>query len=351
MTKELAAGFALILVFDVHYFPVAWMRSLYTGNVSQARASQHGSPGQIIRLDPALDAIVPSETAIEMVHAGDDGITEGPVWTRDGALLFSHMAANVIYKLTPNGQTSIFREQAGFVGAAPRNSNDGPNGLTFDKQGRLLICERGNRRVTRLEPDGRMTVVADRYQGTPFTRPNDVIVKSDGSIYFTDMCLGCTPELGFQGVFRIVNDRIDVVAKMPAPNGLAFSPDEKYLYVSSSDMARQVWMRFAVRRDGSLDAGRVFFDATNQPGAGVPDGMKVDAVGNLYATGPGGVWIISPEARALGRIELPASAQNVAWGDDGRSLYITASSIYRVRLRTTGKRPCCDSVSGAPAGR
>ena len=340
MTKHLAVCVALMLAVAFDSSQIAHAQGQNTNASSPPARS--GSVGRIVRLDPALDAIVPPETTIEMVHRGEGGVTEGPVWTHDGALLFSDMAANVVKKLTPDGQARVFRTEAGHAGDVPRDANWGSNGLTFDKQGRLIICERGNRRVTRLEPDGRLTILADRYDGKPLTRPNDVVVKSDGSIYFTDMCLDCTPELGFQGVFRIVNNRIDVVAKMPAPNGLAFSPDERYLYVASSDRTREIWMRFGVKSDGSLDAGTVFFDATNHRGEGVPDGMKVDSAGNLYATGPGGVWIISPDARALGRIELPASAQNVAWGDDGKTLYITAHSVYRVKLRAIGKRPCCD---------
>ena len=276
------------------------------------------------------------------LYDGHRGITEGPLWTRDGALLFSDMEANVIYKLTPaDGTTVVFRKQSGYSGDSPPGTTLGSNGLTFDRQGRLIVCERGNGRVTRLEADGRTTVLADQYEGKRFTRPNDVVVKSDGSLYFTDMCLGCEPELGFQGVFRITDGKLEVATKLPAPNGLAFSPDERYLYVSSSASDRMVWMRYDVKPDGALGVGSVFFDATNAQGPGVPDGMKIDLAGNLYATGPGGVWIISPEGTALGRIELPDAAQNVAWGDDGKTLYVTARSIYRVRLNAMGKQSCC----------
>lgn len=176
----------------------------------------------------------------------------------------------------------------------------------------MIVCERGNRRVTRREPNGQITVLSDRYQGIRLTRPNDVVVAKDGTIYFTDMCTDCTPDLPFQAVFWIANGRLDVAAEMRYPNGLAFSPDEQYLYVSSSDRNRKIWMRFGVRPDGTLGERAVFFDATETQG-GVPDGLKTDLAGNVYATGPGGVWIISAAGTALGRIELPGGAVNVAW--------------------------------------
>jgi gluconolactonase len=295
----------------------------------------------IVRLDPALDAVVPAGTMVEQVYEGS-GLVEGPLWTRDGSLLFSDMAANVISRLTRDGHTSVFVRRAGYDGDPPKNGPlAGSNGLTFDNRGRLIVCERGNRRLIRREPDGGVTVLADRYQGTRLTRPNDVVVKKDGAIYFTDMCTDCTPDLPFQAIFRIANGRLEVAAEMPFPNGLAFSHDERYLYVSNSDPNRKIWMRFRVERDGTLGERAIFFDATDRPG-GVPDGLKTDTAGNLYATGAGGVWIISPAGTALGRIELPDGAVNVAWGDDdGRTLYMVGRAIYRVRLNIPGARPCC----------
>jgi gluconolactonase len=297
---------------------------------------------RLVKLHPALDAIVSSETAIEKIYAGSGHLLEGPLWTRDGTLLFSDIAANVIYSLRREGIASVFVNRAGYDGRAPQDGvMVGSNGLTFDLQGRLIVCERGNRRVVRRESNGRVTVLADQYQGTRLTRPNDVVVKRDGAVYFTDMCTDCMPDLGFEAIFRLANGKLDVAAKMPYPNGLAFSPDERYLYVSNSDRKRKTWMRFPVSPDGTLGERAFFFDATDTPGA-VPDGLKIDLSGNLYATGPGGVWIISPEGIALGRIEMPEGAVNVAWGaDDGKTLYITGRAIYRVRLKVGGKRPCC----------
>jgi gluconolactonase len=292
-------------------------------------------------LNPGLESVVSAGTVPELVH--DVGrLAEGPLWTRDGDLLFSDMTANVITKLTRDGHASVFLRRAGYDADPPESGPMvGSNGLTFDREGRLIVCERGNRRVTRREPNGGVTVLADRYQGVRLTRPNDVIVKSDGSIYFTDMCTDCKPDLPFQGVFRVKNGTLDVAARVPFPNGLAFSPDERYLYVSISDQRRKIWMRFGVGSDGTLDEGAVFFDATTMEGA-VPDGLKVDAAGNLYATGPGGVWIVDPRGTALGRVEVPGGAVNVAWGgDDGKTLYIAGREIHRVRVNVGGRRPCC----------
>jgi gluconolactonase len=279
---------------------------------------------------------------VERVYEGSGRLAEGPLWTRDGALLFSDLAMNAIYRLSQDGRASVFLNRAGYDGDPPTTGPMvGPNGLTYDGQGRLIVCERGNRRLIRRELNGRATVLADQYRGTRLTRPNDVVVKSDGAIYFTDMCTDCMPDLPFQAIFRIANGGIEVAAEVPYPNGLAFSPDERYLYVANSDRNRKNWMRFRVGPDGTLGQREVFFDATDSPG-GVPDGLKTDVAGNLYATGPGGVWIISPAGTALGRIQLPGGAVNVAWGDeDGRTLYVTGRGIHRVRLNAGGKRPCC----------
>jgi gluconolactonase len=305
-------------------------------------AEQPSQTARIVRLDPGLDAVVPVGAAADLVYDGSGRLAEGPLWTRGGELLFSDMAANVIVRLTKGGRPSAFIPRAGYDGDPPASGPMvGSNGLTFDREGRLIVCERGNRRVTRRELNGQVTVLADRYQGIRLTRPNDVIVKRDGAIYFTDMCTDCTPDLPFQAVFRIRNGALDVAAEVPYPNGLAFSPDERHLYVSSSDRNRKIWLRFRVASDGTLGDRTVFFDATATEG-GVPDGLKTDLAGNLYATGPGGVWIISPAGTALGRIELPGGAVNVAWGDDdGKTLYISGRAIHRLRLKVGGQRPCC----------
>ena len=320
-------------------------------------ASQSGSSqafGRVVRKDPALDAVVSVDATVERVATGF-GFVEGPVWTFDGALLFSDIPANNIVKLYPGHPAGIFRRPAGYTGTEARapGSHIGSNGLTFDREGRLLVAEHGDRRLTRVDVNGRATVIADRYDGKRLNSPNDVVVRSDGAIYFTDPPYGLprqgqdpAKELPFSGIYRVANGKVQLLAQdLPFPNGLGFSPDERTLYVANSDPARRIWMRYAVNRDGTLGPGTVHYDATADAARGIPDGMKVDNAGNLVATGPGGVFFISPEGKLLGRIEMTEQPANVAFGgDDGRTLYVTArTSIYRVPLVGGGPRPCCGS--------
>lgn len=255
--------------------------------------------------------------------------TEGPVWHPDGYLLFSDIPANRIVKWTSDGNVETFRAPSG-------NSN----GLTYDRQGRLIACEHGVRRVSRAEPDGTITVLAERYQGKRLNSPNDVVVKSDGSIYFTDPPYGVAAEqreLDFQGVYRIAPDGTLtlLVDDFDRPNGLAFSPDEKTLYID--DSARRHVRAFDVQADGTLANGRVLVDMAIDAD-GVPDGMKVDVAGVLYVTGAGGTWVVSPKGEHLGTIVTPELPANCAFGDsDHKTLYITArTAVYRVRLKTEG---------------
>ena len=305
---------------------------------------------QIVKLDPGLDGIVAQDATIEKVRTGFKERTEGPVWSRDGALIFSELLENTIYKMQPSGELSVLRKNSGWSGPLIDGVRVGSNGLTLDQQGRLIICEQGNRRVTRLEPDGTLTVLADKYEGKRLNRPNDVVVKSDGAIYFTDPdsaldqqksigCLDCDKELGFQAVFRILNGKLELLTKDVSPNGIAFSPDEKYLLLTNG----RKWMRYEVKADGTLGAASLLYDVSGEKLPGGVDGMKVDMGGNLYGTGPGGVWIISPAGKALGRIQLPETPMNVAFGgNDGKTLYMTAqTSVYKIQLKATGKRPCC----------
>lgn len=257
--------------------------------------------------------------------------TEGPVWDRIGKLLlFSDIPANQIRKWESGDTTTVFREPSG-------NSN----GLTYDKQGRLIACEHGNRRVSRTEPDGRITVLADRFEGKRLNSPNDVVVKSGGSVYFTDPPYGVGPEsreLDFQGVYRIKPEGgLDLLVKdFAMPNGLAFSPDEKRLYIGDSSQHRHIRV-FDVKPDGTLENGRVFADLSD-PKPGAPDGMKVDTEGRLFSTGPGGVWVFAPDGTHLGTIATPEGPANCAWGESGwRTLFITAgTSVYRIRLKAAG---------------
>jgi gluconolactonase len=225
----------------------------------------------------------------------------------------------------------------------------GSNGLTFDPQGRLTVCQHGERRVIRIEPTGAITVLADRYQGKRLNSPNDLVYKKDGALYFTDPPFGLPKffddprkELSFSGVYRVKDGQVTLVAKdLSGPNGVAFSPDEKFLYVTNWDERKKVVMRYPVKADGTLTAGSVFFDMTSAPGEEALDGMKVDAEGHLFVSGPGGVWVISGEGKHLGTLKFPQLPANMAWGDaDGRTLYLTArTSVYRLRLGVPGIRP------------
>lgn len=308
-------------------------------------------PGMPTRLDPALDAIVPDEAKLEKVSGGFI-FTEGPIWIKDGGfLLFSDIPANTIYKWKPGNQSEVFRKPSGYEGTdIPEGAFWGSNGLTLDKQGRLTICEHGNRRVTRIEKDGKVTVLASKFEGKRFNSPNDAVYRSNRDLYFTDPPYGPIQgdedpkkELPFNGVYRLTpSGKIDLLTKeLERPNGIAFSPDEKVLYVSNSWTKKKLWMSYPVNADGSLGAGKVFFDATNFPTEGWPDGMKVDKKGNLYCTGPGRVLIFSPKGKHLGTIPVPEVTANLNWGDaDGKTLYITAETgLYRIRLSIPGLRP------------
>lgn len=317
--------------------------------------SGHGTGVQAVetnvnRLDPALDALVSPGTKIEKV-AGGFLFTEGPVWVRDGGyLLFSDPNNNLIYRWSQDDGVSIFRTHSGYTGMdIGEYGQPGSNGLTLDKQGRLTINEHGNRRVTRLEKNGQLTVLADQYQGKRLNSPNDLVYRSDGALYFTDPPFGLPKffddsrkELPFSGVFCLIGGKLKLVSTdLTGPNGLAFSPNEKYLYVDDWDDKRKVIMRYEVHPDGTLTNAQVFLDAINQSSEDAWDGMKVDERGNIYASGPGGLWIISPEGKHLGTIVGPEHPHNMAWGDeDGKTLYLCAQTgLYRIRVNVPGIRP------------
>jgi len=327
-----------------------WKIFLVLVVIPMSMGGQPQNVGTVLRLDPALDEIVPAGAKIEKL-AGGFKFTEGPIWIREGYLLFSDIPDNAIMKWAPEGTVSVFMKPSGYRGKAPfKGIESGSNGLTLDKQGRLTIAEHAGRRVTRLGKDGKLTVLAERYEGKRLNSPNDLVWKSDGSLYFTDPPYGLPTqsdndpekELPFNGVFRVAKGKLQLLVKdLTWPNGIAFSPDEKYLYVAVSDEAKKIWMRYEVKPDGTLANGKVFFDATSSTEDGAPDGMKVDQKGNVYGTGPGGVWIFSPEGRQLGTIKPPEVPANCGWGDaDGKTLYMTArTGLYRIRLMIPGIRP------------
>jgi gluconolactonase len=304
---------------------------------------------EVIRLDPAIDAIVPPNPKLFKLAEGFQ-FTEGPIWTRAGYLLFSDPNANTIYKYNAaDAKLTIFKSNSGYSGKDIADySQPGSNGLTLDPQGRLTINEHGNHRVTRMEKDGRLTVLVDKYEGKRLNSPNDLVYRSDGTLFFTDPPFGLPKfysdprkQLSYSGVFALDKGRLKLVSTdLKGPNGLAFSPDEKHLYVGNWDTEKKIIMRYEVSADGSLYNGTIFFDMTKAPGEDALDGIKVDQLGNLYVSGPGGLWIISPQAKHLGTIIPPKHPHNIAWGDDGKTLYITAQgSLYRMPLNIPGIRP------------
>src|SRR5207249_1480106 len=305
---------------------------------------------EIVRNNPAIDAIVGPNPKIYKLAEGFK-FTEGPIWVREGKyLLFSDPNNNTIYKYTSDGRLSGFMEKSGYDGAdIAEYGQPGSNGLTLDPQGRLTINQHGNRRVIRLEKNGQITVLADRYQGKRLNSPNDLVYRSDGTLFFTDPPFGLPKffddprkELPYSGVFSLHQGELKLLSNdLSGPNGLAFSPDEKYLYVDNWDLKKEVIMRYEVRPDGTLSNDQVFVDATGEPGEDAWDGMKVDQHGNLYVSGPRGIWIISPEGKHLGTIIAPMHPHNMAWGDeDGRTLYLCArTGLYRIRLNIPGIRP------------
>jgi len=327
-----------------------WFRSATLDVYRSPAVSRLPAPAfSVERKDLAIDAVVPPDTRPEELATGF-GFTEGPVWTPDGDLLFSDPNENTLYRWSRDGQVSIFRTKSGYAGVdISEYKQPGSNGLTFDAQGRLTVCQHGERRVIRIEPTGALTVLADRYQGKRLNSPNDLVYKKDGTLYFTDPPFGLPKffddprkELPFSGVYRVKDGQVTLVAKdLTGPNGIAFSPDEKFLYVTNWDEKKKVVMRYPVNADGTLGMGTVFFDMTSAPGEEALDGMKVDAGGHLFVSGPGGVWVISGEGRHLGTLKFPQLPANMAWGDaDGRTLYLTArSSLYRLRLGVPGIRP------------
>jgi len=303
----------------------------------------------IVRLDPRMDNIISREAKLENIAEGFTWL-EGPAWYRKGrSLLFSDIPANSIFIWKETKGTTLFLKPSGYTGTAPFNGKEpGSNGLTFDLDGRLIVCEHGDRRITRIEANGRKTILADRYQGKRLNSPNDAVVKSNGDIYFTDPPFGLPEtftdpgrELGFCGVYRLATDGTLTLLTddIRAPNGIAFSPDEKNLYITDVDDSRSAWLVYDVNDDGTIAHGRVFYDAKEFKKAfpGAPDGLKVDRNGNLFGAGPGGVYVFSPDGKHLGTIQTGVATSNCAWGDDGSTLYITASSsVYRIRTKTKG---------------
>jgi gluconolactonase len=322
-------------------------------------------PVKIERLDPSLNLLVPTEAVVEKVATGPGfSWTEGPVWIPSGYLLFAEIPSNSIRKWKPGAGVSLFLQPSGWKESTPYAGHEpGSNGMTLDRRGRLTVAGHAQRdvwRMERIDPKAPVTLLADTYQGKRLNSPNDLVYKSDGTLYFTDPPYGLpkldddpTKQLQFNGVYRLPgalthkpgappdHEALQLLVKdMPRPNGICFSPDEKYLYVNNSE-PKKFWMRYTVKADGTLTDGKVFFDASADPRPGSPDGMKMDQKGNLYSAGPGGVWIFSPDGKHLGTLDIPERVGNVAWGGaDYKTLYVAASSsIYRISLKVPGVHP------------
>jgi gluconolactonase len=306
----------------------------------------------IERLDPRFDTLVPRSVVAEPVATGFTWV-EGPLWRKAHAdLLFSDIPQNAIMRWRPGEAVSVFLQPSGYTGAKPFAGREpGSNGLTLDADGRLVVCEHGDRRVTVLDRDGKKRVLADRFEGKRFNSPNDAVFGPDGALYFTDPPFGLpatfgdpAKELPFQGVYRVAADGSValLVRDIGAPNGIAFAPDGKTLYVTDVSEAAPAWLAYEWRPGGQLGQRRVFASAAafskTRPGA--PDGLKVDEAGNLFASGPGGVYVFAPDGTHLGTILLGVRTSNCAWGEDGRTLFVTATdTVYRLRLTTKGRLP------------
>lgn len=310
--------------------------------------------GQIVRTDPRLDKLIPKDAQIEVLASGFVW-AEGPVWVKDGSyLLFSDVPQNTVFRWSEKDGLTTFLKPSGYTGNGHYSDEPGSNGLTLDQKGRLVLCEHGDRRVSVMPLNGvGKRTVADNFEGKRFNAPNDVAVHSNGSYYFTDPPYGLakkeadpTRETPLFGVYRATlaeNGKSAsialIISDLTRPNGITFSPDEKTLYIAQSDPARPVIMAYPMQPDGSVGKGRVLYDAMQlmqQKLPGLPDGLKTDRDGNIWSTGPGGVLIIAPDGTLLGRIDTGQATANCGWGDDGRTLYITADG-YLCRVKTLAR--------------
>ena len=317
---------------------------LFATSMTLLNGQQPKKPS-IARLDPALDAIVPAGSQVEVLKDGFKDGLEGGVWDRKGGyLLFSNKPERLINKWTPDGKLSVYLNLAEVVHIADAKASLS-SGTTMDREGRLVYCSPGERTIVRIEPDGKRSIVADRYQSKRLSHPNDLVYKSSGTLYFTDNGdppAGETAELP-TSAYLLKKGQVQLITtgKLEHPNGIAVSPDEKFLYINDS-AKQQVW-RFDIQPDDSAINGRVWLDMSSDKTPGIPDGMRVDKKGNVYDAGPGGIWILSPEGKHIGTLLIPAPDRptNLAFGDsDGKTLYLTNHmSLYRVRLNIEGVRP------------
>jgi gluconolactonase len=340
----LVAGLAL---------PALVLTSLPVATRGEDTKAEYKPFGSIERKDPRFDKLIsPDVKAMENLADGFDW-SEGPVWVNKegGYLLCSDIPKNQVVKWQEGKGKSVYLHPSGYYGTEANLREPGSNGLLLDPEGQLILMQHGERAVARQEKDGKLTTLVNKYQGRRLNSPNDGVFKSNGDLYFTDPPYGLMrkdkqgfpgQELDFQGVYRLTRrgELTLLTEVMTKPNGIAFSPDEKALYVGNSDLAKAVWMKFPVKEDGTLGEGKVFFDATPMvlKLKGLPDGMKVDRDGNLFATGPGGVMVFAPDGTHLGTLLTGVRTANCNWGNDGSVLYICADkNLIRIKTLTKGK--------------
>ena len=301
----------------------------------------------LVRLHPDFDALVPTGARIEKLSGGF-AFTEGPLWRPSGVLWFSDVVGNVVREWSPDGTVVELLKPGGYDGnSLPAGGFIGPNGMTAGPAGSVMLCQHGNRRIARIAPDMSVQTLVDTFEGKKLNAPNDLVYRSNGTLFFTDPPYGLprgdadpTKELRFNGVFSVVGGKaVAIITNMTRPNGLAISPDDRTLYVANSDDNNRFWMRYDLAADGSVSNGAVLRDVSKEKDSGLPDGMKLDTEGRLWATGPGGVWVMRPDGTHLGTIKLPEQPANCAWGDDGRSLYMTAETgLYRLKTSVVGQK-------------
>jgi len=301
--------------------------------------------GSIDRVDAALDNIIKPGATLEILSSGYEW-SEGPVWVEsEKMLLFSDVPTNKVYKWTESDSIEVYLQPSGYTGDTPSTSNEqGSNGLTLNADGQLVLCQHGDRRVAYMNaplnaPRPEFTSIADNFQGKKFNSPNDVVMRRNGDYFFTDPPYGMpkdlTQEIPFQGVYKVSDTTVTLlVDSVTRPNGIAFMPGEKTILVANSDPAKAIWYAFDLNGDDVLTNARIFHDATSaaKNEQGLPDGLKIDQQGNVFATGPGGVWIFNREGKVLGKIRIPAATANCALSDDQKTLFIT-SDAYLLRLK------------------
>jgi len=305
--------------------------------------------GSIERLDPEIDQLISAEAEIELLATGFDW-TEGPLWIDEGGyLLFSDIPPNTVYRWNEDDSVTVYLNPSGYTGTAARGGEVGSNGLLRNSGGQLVLCQHGDRRMAVMDaplsaPEPNYVTIVDKYQGKRFNSPNDGAYHTNGDLYFTDPPYGLeqqvddpSKEIGFQGVYKVSPDGevTLLVDSLTRPNGIAFSPDEKTLYVANSDSERAIWAAYDVQPDGLLANGRILFDATEWTldKKGLPDGLKVNRQGYLFATGPGGVHILDPRGKHLGTIQTGQATSNCALDEEGGFIYLTADMhLLRVPL-------------------